>query len=156
MTIEELKNAFQGLSYEVMFYREEILKKENLSFSGYFILSYLEKRGPSKPSEIAAKFGITKPSVSHIVDLLAGRKFVERAYDPSDRRTTYITLTDEGRKLLQRLNNISPIYEKAFDGCDSEFQEKLVSIIEKLSDFIHELRSGVIDDGRTGLQSKIR
>ncbi len=140
MTLEELNNAFQNLSYEVMFYREKILKSENLSFSGYFILSYLEKRGPNKPSEIATRFGITKPSVSHIVDLLADRKLVERAYDPSDRRTTYITLADEGRQLLQRLHNISPIYTKAFEDCDPEFQGRLVSIIEKLSGFIHELR----------------
>ncbi len=140
MNRERLKQAFKNLSYEFIFYREEVLKAESLSLTGYFILAFIDKHGPKKPSELALRLGITKPSVTQIVESLLEKNLIERSYDQSDRRTVYIALSAQGRELYHRLYLAEGLWEENLDKMDDRSVELLSDFVERIAQKVHEIR----------------
>lgn len=63
-------------------------------------LATIERHGPLTPSELAAREGIQRPTVTRIVGRLEQEGLVGRAGDPGDRRSSLITITPAGRALL--------------------------------------------------------
>lgn len=63
---------------------------------------------PSKATlhmgEIAARLGYTKPSITGMVDVLEAHGFVIREFSPDDRRKVFISITEEGKKLVNGLH----------------------------------------------------
>lgn len=55
------------------------------------------------PAEIAERTGVTRATVTGLVDTLERDGFVARAPDPVDRRMLTVRLTPRGEKLLQRI-----------------------------------------------------
>ena len=54
------------------------------------------------PAVIADRIGVTRATITGLVDKLVRDKIVERVPSRDDRRKVNISLTEEGRKLLQR------------------------------------------------------
>jgi DNA-binding MarR family transcriptional regulator len=65
----------------------------------------IELHGPLTPSELAAREGIRRPTVSRIVCRLEEAGLVARAADPGDRRSSLITATAAGLELLAAARN---------------------------------------------------
>lgn len=65
-------------------------------------LATIVVRGPLTHGELAARERIAPPSVTKVVDHLAGRGLVVRMADPSDGRVVLIEATDAGRSLHER------------------------------------------------------
>ena len=55
---------------------------------------------PLRMGELAARLGISAPTVSRLVDHLAERGFLERVTDEDDHRATRVRLSAEGRRGL--------------------------------------------------------
>ena len=53
----------------------------------------------SKPSDLARDGMLSPAGMTHRLDQMENRGYLERTPDPTDRRSTLITLTDEGREL---------------------------------------------------------
>jgi DNA-binding MarR family transcriptional regulator len=53
--------------------------------------------------EVAAEMQVTSSNVTFLVDGLEGEGLVRRAPHPSDRRTVYVKLTDEGEAFARRI-----------------------------------------------------
>jgi long-chain acyl-CoA synthetase len=70
-----------------------------LSLPQYRLLVYLTL-GESKPSDLAPRLGVTRPSVTALVDGLVTRGFVERRHDEDDRRGVRHRVTAAGRDAL--------------------------------------------------------
>jgi len=64
------------------------------------MLIMLTHAGPTQPSEIGIRMGISKPNVSALIDKLIVLGYVERRPDERDRRVIHIALTARGRKFL--------------------------------------------------------
>ena len=78
------------------------LKKEaGLSMSQLSTLFRLYHAEECGVSDIGKKLGITNAAASQMVDKLVDEGLLERADDPDDRRAKIITLTAEGRALIQ-------------------------------------------------------
>jgi DNA-binding MarR family transcriptional regulator len=56
--------------------------------------------------DVAKAFGVTLPAVTHIVDRLEEKQFLERADDPADRRVYVLELTRTGRALVDELHGL--------------------------------------------------
>ena len=52
-------------------------------------------------SELAKTLMMTKPQLTHVVDLLVSSGIVERRQDENDRRVINLALTEKGRVLLE-------------------------------------------------------
>lgn len=64
--------------------------------AAYGLLLQLQQTGGSRLTDLAAFFGIGKPTLSRQVRLLENLGFVERSGDEADRRAVTLRLTEEG------------------------------------------------------------
>jgi DNA-binding MarR family transcriptional regulator len=76
---------------------------EDLSPSLTSALAKIDSDGPLTPSELAERERVRRPTATGIVSRLAEAGLVERTSDPSDGRVSLVSVTPEGRSLLQRL-----------------------------------------------------
>jgi DNA-binding MarR family transcriptional regulator len=53
--------------------------------------------------ELSDRLGLSLPGASRIVDALMRRGWLERREDPDDRRMKRVRITEEGRKVLDRI-----------------------------------------------------
>jgi long-chain acyl-CoA synthetase len=75
------------------------LAELELSLPQYRLLVYLTL-GETKPSDLAPRLGVTRPSVTALVDGLVARGLVERQPDEDDRRRVRHRVTVAGRQAL--------------------------------------------------------
>ena len=83
-------------------------------------LGTIDRHGPLTPSELALRERIQRPTATRVLARLEEAGLVARTADPSDRRSSLVSITDPGRSLLasvrdrkdaylaQRLDQLSP------------------------------------------------
>jgi MarR family transcriptional regulator, organic hydroperoxide resistance regulator len=74
--------------------------QDALTLSQYGLLQGLTQAGQARVVELANAAGVTPPTATRILDALERRGIVERRRAPEDRRGVTITLTPNGRELL--------------------------------------------------------
>lgn len=96
MAYELAKNLFNTINslanIRRINYSSEILNSE------YHILQliYYHEGDCIALSDLADKMGVSVPSVSRSIKGLVEKDLVKRSYDPKDRRTTYVMISDLG------------------------------------------------------------
>lgn len=75
---------------------------DDLSPSLTAALASIDLHGPLTPSELAAHERVQRPTATRILARLEALGLVERAPDPSDRRSSLISASAAGRALLHR------------------------------------------------------
>src|SRR3954470_17095142 len=75
----------------------------DLSPSQTATLGTIERRGPITPSEVAACEPIQRPTATRVIARLEETGLVSRAADPADGRSSLVSITADGRALLERL-----------------------------------------------------
>jgi DNA-binding MarR family transcriptional regulator len=104
-------------------------------------LATVDRFGPLTPSEIAALERVQRPTATRVVGRLEEAGLVSRAGDPTDRRSSLITVTLEGRALLRRLRS----RKNAFLArrIESLSEEELATLAEATA-----ILERVMEDGR--------
>jgi DNA-binding MarR family transcriptional regulator len=91
--------------------------------------------GPCRLSDLARHLCVQLPTISRSVNLLVERGFVERWIPESNRRTTMVRLTPEGRKVLDSVTADAVSQTSALLGSLSAGERETVhSAIELLAD----------------------
>ncbi|MFD0329624.1 MarR family winged helix-turn-helix transcriptional regulator [Streptacidiphilus monticola] len=85
--------------------RRSVAEATGISFARSRALRRLVQR-PLRMSELAAKLATDKPYTTLIVDDLVRRGLVERTTDPDDRRCKLVSLTETGRAMALRAQEI--------------------------------------------------
>ena len=80
------------------------LYKGKITLPQFLILDFLNKKGECKMTEIARFMHVTTAAMTGIVERIKRCNYVERVYEPSDRRIIKIRLTDKGRELVKKVN----------------------------------------------------
>ncbi|MBC9785181.1 MarR family transcriptional regulator [Heliobacterium chlorum] len=70
-----------------------------------FLLYLLWKFGPCKSTYIAGQLGITSGAVTGMTDKLAGLDLLTRERSLADRRVVMLSLTEQGLRLIERVNH---------------------------------------------------
>jgi DNA-binding MarR family transcriptional regulator len=121
------------------------LMKDEMSYTNNFIhLSILQiqtlfflnhhKHEHVSMSEIAAYFTIELPSATSLLNKLYDLHLVARHADPQDRRLVLISLTDEGKKLLeQAMHDRRKKLEKMLSYLSGNEKIELFNIIKTLN-----------------------
>ncbi len=73
-----------------------------LSHGQLSALSSIVRKGPLRPSELAAIEVVAAPTITRLVADLEARGLVKRQPDTDDRRSVFVAATDEGVELLLR------------------------------------------------------
>lgn len=100
-------------------FEEEVLGEvagPKVNFSQLKLLYLVTQAEPHNISGAAAFLGVSKAAASKSVDKLVRRKLLKRTDVETDRRTSQLTLTDAGRKLL-----------KAYEEARNKLAEKVLS-----------------------------
>jgi DNA-binding MarR family transcriptional regulator len=66
-------------------------------------LSALERHQAMTPGELAEREKVQPPSMTRVIAVLAERNLVVRSPHPTDRRQVILTVTEEGRTVVQRV-----------------------------------------------------
>jgi DNA-binding MarR family transcriptional regulator len=82
-----------------------IMNDASVTLHHILLLSRISESGGNTSSELSTVLSMSLPSVSQMIDRLYQLHLVSRTEMSEDRRKKRITLTDKGRKLLQRLHS---------------------------------------------------
>lgn len=82
-----------------LYARAEVAEFTDIRPAHLQVFGNIDWRG-SRLTYLAARAGMTRPSMGELVDELEERGYLERRPDPTDRRAKLICLTREGRRVL--------------------------------------------------------
>ena len=74
--------------------------RAGLSPSAAFVLNRVRREGPIRLTSLAAKEGVSQPSMTQLIQRLERQDLVTRLADPEDGRAALVAITDAGRALL--------------------------------------------------------
>lgn len=121
------------------------VEQHGVTVAEWVILRILFDHDAIRPSEISERIGLTRGTVSKLIDRLADKKLLASRADPGDRRAQIVALTAAGRKLVPALAALADANDREmFDHLTAEQHAGLLVI---LKDFIavHGLDAAPID-----------
>ncbi len=95
--------AFLRATADVQTALETHFARYGLSMGKFTLLMQLSQVDGLTPSECATRSGVTRATITGLLDGLERDGLVERQSDASDRRMLRVHLTDQGRTLLERM-----------------------------------------------------
>ncbi len=132
-----LVGNFKGMTDDVMIWRHKLLRDEGMTRPGLFLMHFVSKKGPLKLTDCSVSLGVSKPTVTKIVDNLEKNGYVERKKEGGDRRSYYVHLTDRGK---ERLDAINKQLEDVFYGAMKELK---IEEVKRLNSSIAMIREGL-------------
>jgi len=103
ISIDTLLDAYNELEKKLSRQRVRALAKHlrdnDLTLNQYSILVIIYNRGASLANYLAQQLKLKAASITYLVDSLEKRKLITRTKNPQDRRSHFIQLTEEGKKL---------------------------------------------------------
>jgi DNA-binding MarR family transcriptional regulator len=76
-------------------------------------LAVLQHPGPDgqRPSALAARSGMSRQAINHLISHLERAGYLERYTDPADQHARLIRLTERGRRLYERIEAVAATIE---------------------------------------------
>ena len=111
-----------------------VISNEGLTETQYGVLASLLQAGPLSQGELGRRLLKSSGNITVVVDNLEKRALVVRERNPQDRRSVTVSLTAEGRRLIE---NVFPRHRQAVVGemgaLTPEEQEELGRLCRKLT-----------------------
>ncbi len=96
---------------------QKILDRENLTVAYWYYLRVLAERGELNQLELSKRVGIASTTAVPALDNLEKRGLVQRVRDPKDRRKYYVSLKDEGWRLVNDMfPELVDMFSASLDG----------------------------------------
>ncbi len=124
-----------GVASELSIGLDKFLSRYNLLQGRWWVLILLmrEDNFISSPSRLAEQAGVSRATMTGLLDSLARESLIERIVDEKDKRQTQIKLTKKG---LKKLDEVMPDYYQRLGNLmsviDKEEGEILMRILGKL------------------------
>mgnify|MGYP003295694060 CR=1 FL=1 len=105
-----------------------------------FVLSYLYDNGNKViPSELGKMMNVTTPRITAILNKLEAKNLIARNISPEDRRNVFITLSDEGRKVVEEKNaQQEMLIQTLVERVDEKDIEAFIRVLNTLDTVIDE------------------
>lgn len=124
------------------------VRATGLCLSDFGVLEALLHKGPLPVSALQKKVLLSSGSMTAAVDRLELRGWVERTFDPTDRRARIVRLTRAGSKLIRKLfREHARDLENAFSALDRPEKEALADLLRK---FGHSVGRQAVGESNTG------
>jgi DNA-binding MarR family transcriptional regulator len=99
-------------------------------------LASIENHGPLTPSEVADRERIKRPTATRLIGTLEEQGLVVRASDPTDLRSSLISITPAGRELMRTLRTRKDAYLaqrlRKLSAADRETLDRAADLLERL------------------------
>jgi DNA-binding MarR family transcriptional regulator len=114
-------------------FRQYMVENE-LSFSQVNVLMRLYHEGKCGVSRMGEEMGVTNAAASQAIDRLVNMGLIARVEDPIDRRAKQLSLTEKGRRLVDRaIIARSRWVEDLLASLTPEEQERITSALDLLT-----------------------
>ena len=107
-------------------------KGMGLSVSQVMALFQIYRRGSYDVSDIGGELGVTSAAASQLLEGLVQRDLVTRVEDAHDRRIRRILLTEEGRRVLQKIRSRERWTHGLANALTPTEQERIISALRIL------------------------
>lgn len=98
------------------------------------VLAWLYSEGPCSQNLLGRQTGVDASTVKGVVDRLHDRGMLDVASDPSDKRRRIVSLTEEGRRVLEEAYPVGrKVAEMTLSPLTMEEREKLFILLRKLT-----------------------
>ncbi|WP_145011437.1 MarR family winged helix-turn-helix transcriptional regulator [Mycobacterium marseillense] len=97
-----------------------LAQREPLSIPSAFVLNRLGREGPMRLTTLAAREGVTQPSMTQLVQRLERQGLILRCSDPSDGRATLVGISPAGRDVMAHRRKVR--------------EERMTRLIDTLTD----------------------
>jgi DNA-binding MarR family transcriptional regulator len=111
------------------------LARHNISQGRFTVLMLLNRcaENPSTPADLAAQAGVTRATMTGLIDTLVKDGIVTRAADSTDRRTVLVSLTKAGRKLIEAmLPDYFACVSKIMEPLNAGQRKQLVGLLQQI------------------------
>jgi DNA-binding MarR family transcriptional regulator len=98
----DLLNALGSTTFRQLLWQRA--SELDLTYAQSQVLFHVADHPGCHMGDVAKAFGVTLPAVTHIVDRLEEKQFLQRSDHPGDRRVYLLELTRAGRALVQELH----------------------------------------------------
>ncbi|SPD74721.1 putative Transcriptional regulator, MarR family [uncultured Desulfobacterium sp.] len=114
------KNArYLGILFEL--HQKELTNNNGMPLDQFHMLFTINELGTCSMVKLAEELSMTKSKVSRAINNLVKAGFVTREVDSENRRYAILTLTKQGEKLVQHINNKNNVF---FESILSEFPKE--------------------------------
>lgn len=114
---------------------QRILDREGVTIAHWYYLRVLAERGTLNQLELSKRVGIASTTAVTALDNLEKRGLVRRSRDANDRRKYFVSLTDEGRRLLDALMpDIEDMFGASLTGISSDDMRTFWSVLHQIVD----------------------
>ena len=107
-----------------------------LSPSQTAALATIERHGPLTPSELAERERVQRPTVTRVLARLEEAGLVDRAADLQDRRSSLVSISEDGRVLLTAIRARKDAFLArridALEPADREALERAATLLERM------------------------
>jgi DNA-binding MarR family transcriptional regulator len=100
----DLLNALGSTTFRQLLWQRA--SELDLTYAQSQVLFHVADHPGCHMGDVAKAFGVTLPAVTHIVDRLEEKQFLERTDDTADRRVHVLELTRAGRALVDELHGL--------------------------------------------------
>ncbi|MGN6473164.1 MAG: MarR family winged helix-turn-helix transcriptional regulator [Mycobacteriales bacterium] len=112
-----------------------------LTPSQWSALAMVDAHGPLRIGDLAEREGVSAPTATRVVASLEELGLLSRTSDPSDRRTSYIALTEDGREKLESTRRVqSTQLVQRLSEMPAQDVRKLVELLPILESLLTEDR----------------
>ena len=109
------------------------IQQSDLNLTEFAVMELLYHKGDQPIQVIGKKVLIASSSITYVVDKLEKKNLITRVACPTDRRVTFVSLTDEGQAMIE---SIFPTHEKKiaaiFDVLSEEELQALTDYLKRV------------------------
>jgi DNA-binding MarR family transcriptional regulator len=117
------------------------LQSKSASVAEWALLRELHGRGQAAPGELAEALGMTRGSVSKVVDKLEAKKWLREEVKEGDNRVRLLYLTREGRRNLPILASMADKNDaRFFDSLNTDEKQMFQELLRKVAE-LNNIRS---------------
>lgn len=121
------------------------LEAAGVTVSEWVVMREMQRLGPTSPTDLGHKIGMTKGAISKLVARLERKGLLDRAVIAADRRNHVIALTAEGRTLVPSLAELADQNDEEFFGhMPGQARDELIKAMKEIVRK-HELKTVPID-----------
>jgi MarR family 2-MHQ and catechol resistance regulon transcriptional repressor len=124
-----LSRAYKAINEHV----NKVIQTSGLNPTEFAVLELLYHKGDAPMQQIGEKILLASGSITYVVDKLEQKGLLQRVACPKDRRVTYASITDEGKKFIQDIfpAHAEQIHQLMSSLSDAEKDEAIV-LLKKL------------------------
>lgn len=120
----------QGLKLKM---ERQVLSQSDLSWTAFSLLYDMWIWGPIEVKNLAISSGVTKATVSNILNTLERKQLCFKKTSVKDRRMVYVHLTEKGRQIIQELYpQFHKIEVDIVSGLSLEEQHTMSQLLRKI------------------------